>query len=792
MDNIKDLERYAKEVLDAKGQSAKEFTLLQGTERAIRLAFNTTYHAVALDVDGTITESWGQIIPDDISRLLSKILDEGVYLIFVTGGSSGTISKIVDQLFAYNKQKKGWRIYAITGEGCRLIKVAENGNLVEEQISQSLKSLLNDYYPTFLKDLQYEFGEDFDIVEKECAVRMVSKAGSAENELIAKVSTWYSTRPEEIKAANIKPAMGRFDGKLTYNMAVSNKDTGLLKFYTEYDFLDVPILRIGDQGSEGGNDWSLLDSVYGFSVGALNTDPFKSFPVFHEEEGYRRLYGVEGTKYLLGRMKWSRRLSLPSFLAKESNLSYLETIKKIKTAADEKIGKSLIKWSKEAIELFGEESVKEAIATRFGSILDNRSGAVWLSDYEWNHAISHNLFEFFSENHMGKHNDDGPPNMSRILFLDSGIILRGSKYYWGLLTSVDEKLVANIAEDTLELQKIVLNMSFELNKSDPFLDWKLKLGVLDHLRNNCLILYSMLFQAASVTTNSKFAWKRLLIGFKNYASSAISIYYSLLLLNFKQINDSVIDLRNSASFFYELRQEVELLFHFLIKNKIKEDKIVRKWRETDHPGEIIVCLESILKDANVVHKQTGKLSILGLMYGGVELPFVFRYLYKREFNENISIGHLGGISFYRREAGGTIMEHFTDTVLESAIADSETVEDVLPKGGPVIILDDNIMTGRTIELAKDRLISYGCEVPFSACVRYPPGHRVKQMEMKNHGGIDPLNLGTKIKGLVRVSPYSRIFSSADYKDVTGSFDRSRDRIERYLLKNRTDFEKKVN
>ena len=57
------------------------------------------------------------------------------------------------------------------------------------------------------------------------------------------------------------------------------------------------------------------------------------------------------------------------------------------------------------------------------------------------------------------------------------------------------------------------------------------------------------------------------------------------------------------------------------------------------------------------------------------------------------------------------------------------------------------------------------------------------MEMKNHGGIDPQSLRSEIKGLVSMSPYTRIFSTSDYRDFFGQFDLSRERIENYISKN---------
>jgi len=168
-------------------------------------------------------------------------------------------------------------------------------------------------------------------------------------------------------------------------------------------------------------------------------------------------------------------------------------------------------------------------------------------------------------------------------------------------------------------------------------------------------------------------------------------------------------------------------------------------------------------------------------HGAVELPFVLRSYFREG---KINIAHFGGLSFYRRERGSLIMEQYSRDVLESAIPNADRIEELINPRDNVILLDDNVMTGRTIELAMDRLIAYGVEVPLVICVRFPMSSRTSHMSIPRHGGVDPHALNNVIKGLVAPSPYSRLLSSeAGYEDSLGIFDRSRDRIVQYLKKN---------
>ena len=95
---------------------------------------------------------------------------------------------------------------------------------------------------------------------------------------------------------------------MTFEVTTADKEFALSWFYTKYDFLDVPLLRVGDQGGPGGNDFSLLDSEYGFSVNATSVNPLKCFPVWDFKRGVF-LSGVDATEFLLRGLNWTPRLT---------------------------------------------------------------------------------------------------------------------------------------------------------------------------------------------------------------------------------------------------------------------------------------------------------------------------------------------------------------------------------------------------------------------------------------------------------------------------------------------------
>ena len=107
-----------------------------------------------------------------------------------------------------------------------------------------------------------------------------------------------------------------------------------------------------------------------------------------------------------------------------------------------------------------------------------------------------------------------------------------------------------------------------------------------------------------------------------------------------------------------------------------------------------------------------------------------------------------------------------------------------------ILLDDNLLTGKTMQLAISTFYDIGINVEKIAVVRYPGVNRVSQMFLPNHGAIDYRCFFDFIEGLYFPSPYSwrDSYSTDIYEDSLGIFDLNRRKILECLVKN-GDFSK---
>lgn len=106
------------------------------------------------------------------------------------------------------------------------------------------------------------------------------------------------------------------------------------------------------------------------------------------------------------------------------------------------------------------------------------------------------------------------------------------------------------------------------------------------------------------------------------------------------------------------------------------------------------------------------------------------------------------------------------------------------------ICDDNVLTGKTLQLAINSL--YDCDITVGniCIVRYPGINRIDQMFLNNTATIDFHLFFDYIYGLCYHSPYSwkdneweKLDGKVDYEDTLGVFDLNRKKIIECIIKN---------
>ena len=170
-------------------------------------------------------------------------------------------------------------------------------------------------------------------------------------------------------------------------------------------------------------------------------------------------------------------------------------------------------------------------------------------------------------------------------------------------------------------------------------------------------------------------------------------------------------------------------------------------------------------------------NICGLSYGGIELPIIMKSINDLienvvvlKFNQNVT-GYSKKQSLMMRFFN--IDEH--GNVKQSGIDSSKKF----------VLMDDNLLTGKTMQLAITTLYDLNLSIDKIIVVRYPGVNRINQMFLSNHGAIDYKRFFNLIQGLYFSSPYSwrDPFSSDKYEDSLGIFDLNRRKILECLVKN---------
>ncbi len=187
------------------------------------------------------------------------------------------------------------------------------------------------------------------------------------------------------------------------------------------------------------------------------------------------------------------------------------------------------------------------------------------------------------------------------------------------------------------------------------------------------------------------------------------------------------------------------------------NKIIRRYREADNPE----CLKFFGDKISKCYLPRD-MAILGIEYGGIELPYV--------------------INNFRRLSGKSEFPIFTISI--SKYSKSRKYDDIYPfiiktnfkdkkfeDYDNLLILDDSVTTGRTIKTLISTLENSFNNI-YVAFYKFKVSNRKHHLQRFNHGGINPEVLQRSI--ISCIANYSNTYTEKLYTDEKGVFD-----IEKY-------------
>jgi hypoxanthine phosphoribosyltransferase len=187
----------------------------------------------------------------------------------------------------------------------------------------------------------------------------------------------------------------------------------------------------------------------------------------------------------------------------------------------------------------------------------------------------------------------------------------------------------------------------------------------------------------------------------------------------------------------------------LIGTSLKMD--LRNYKEADHPFYNIVFRDTI---SEMLGERTID-SIIGIRFGGASLPL----LLKKHFP-------YASISFFE-------VSNYSKKTNPNGVK----IPNISPSSS-VLVLDDNILTGRTLEKVIRALKNQHVKEIYFGCISCSGMKRYPQMIMRNHGVVNTDVLIASC--IITESQYTKIYSSKSYKNRHGVFDINKNIIQKRL------------
>lgn len=744
-------------------------------------ALEQKYNAVCFDVDGTLTEANSAKIDKRVLPVLANILKKHIPVVFITGRGETGLNDLLNDIVIDLKEKycvtdrELKKMYALTNDGARFFMTSPEGNKIFN--INSYVSSENDFQMLNELDQQIKKLLDNSIKNNFCKITysVDSKTGMIINIRVIVLNDNEEFNKNIIDAINsliknkmnpnLNLTLGVHKGKQIIQVGTATKDRAIQVAEMMIGIPQNSMLRIGDCGDKDGNDYSMLNCTQGFSVEKTSGDIDKCFPVI---ENGKILTGVEGTLSLLNQAKLLPTICLEHATEQDYAKSYARVEKQMTQGKNSEI-------------MFFNNMInsKFQVIDGISSLYDMSSGSVKIPMYEWINIPDNNpLKQLWVECNGNSYRYS--------MFDNENILLRGSKLYYYFLSHrshnndsgediTTKEMVYEWIDNNGKFFSDFLNALSNVDDINDSNNIKMILGLLDNIRNYLLVVLNQ-----QIISNSK--GLNILLNFEELDKNTLlyKLYSNLITVEqmMRYISFSMNYKINSTDLLKLLKNMILINNDFRVifsmqPYKDNYSKDFRAYREIDNFSEnFITCYLTLQKDARI-----SNYGVCGVCYGGLELPIIMKSIDDRlddvsilKFNENVT-------GYSKKQS---LELRFFDIFKNGDISIFG-----IDKNKNYVILDDNLLTGKTMQLVLNTFYDIGIDVEKIVAVRYPGINRISQMFMPNHGAIDYRNFFSFIEGLYFPSPYSwrDPYSLSLYEDSLGVFDLNRRKILECLIKN---------
>ena len=743
------------------------------------------YNAVCFDIDGTLTARDTKNIDDRAIDMIIDLLVRKIPVVFITGRGETGLEDLKRDIYLRIKTSESItdtdmkRIYVLTNDGARLfysnvisqeeflgenvyITTEEELNqlLIVDQMIKEIKNKLenNDYFRiTYSKDLK---------TNQILNVRMVFNThdDGIINSMFDNIDKYIINNGLN----GIHLTRGMYMDNPVIQIGTATKDKAIKRTEKIIGIPQNSMIRIGDCGDSRGNDYAMLNCNQGYSVDKTSGSNDSCFPIFDDYGNV--LKGVEAT------------------------LKLVKSAKILPTVSLEKADKDTYKYNLAKVES-NIVSVRQSLLKKYNNLIssnfnncngiddlfDKESGSIIIPMYEMELLQNSPLKDFWISSENG--------SLIYSLRDNNNYLLRGSKTYYYFISnriSINRKDITS-KEDVISWYKnnekflndsinVILsteNLNNQINK-------KLLLGVLDNCRNILLVLINHYLV-------SNYFDKNILFDISLEGENRNNKLYNTIM----EIERLMSGICFESQYIVDKEKTIEIINNtrkVLLNNMTQElekddekdySKNYRAYREIDNFAENYIAV-SLYKEKCDNNRFA---NACGLSYGGIELPILAKIVDQNRIEKLLILKFNKEVSGYKNKQLLDLRKFNIKNF--NGLINSEFFEN-----SNVDLFDDNILTGKTLQIAINALYDCNINVNNICIVRYPSINRIDQMFLDNPSAVDYNLFFNYIYGLCFSSPYSwkdnnwkNEKGETDYTDSLGVFDLNRKKIVECLIKN---------
>ncbi|MBK7143347.1 MAG: HAD family phosphatase [bacterium] len=443
--------KYARTVLKLKG--LKKSQISQGLERQVSgslKSFSTIYRAVAFDIDGTLTKRNSPEIDDKMSEVIAFLLLRGVPVLLISGRGRKSCRVAAESIARKTKLSEWYlrRLRCITHNGLIMLSTPTHSPgafLREETVLSDPLAKIDEIHTLLCQSLSsLDLEQIPESTLEPCtgdmdphSIRIAIGRSAQQRDEVVKVVKKI-LKQCDLKLHRPRIQTGSYGKVHSLDISHANKIRALKRYAYEIGVSLDQILRIGDQGQEGGNDYDLLNSFSGFSVSLLSNKPTCCLPILSDDLR-TQLFGSKATRTLLERIMLFPRLSI----SKSHRVARIEALRSF-----EKIALQRSRIETQTVEQRLRVRLRYLLDDQHGSsllshldasdIFDPHSGGVRLKDWELDEfGDTHPALMLFGLVEP-RYKNYRSPKQKWCMFTDTSILMRGPNYYYPLVRRESE------------------------------------------------------------------------------------------------------------------------------------------------------------------------------------------------------------------------------------------------------------------------------------------------------------------------------------------------------------------